>query len=174
MTRSIWTLDRFRRAGVGHLRSAEHVLEKAKSRTVGEPSSLPGSAAYLAHLALECVLKAHLLARGGCASAEVLERRHPRVHDALFKGRRGHNLKNLADQIRIESVLNLAGAKWNDDATWKRMAADDRPYTLRYGVEQLSPGDAENELKRASALLATLVRGTRTVPLDGNERRRRR
>lgn len=168
-----WTLEKFRRAGQSHLESAEYVLSKVPAGGRKSPALIPASAAYLAHVALECGMKARLLARGGYASVDALKEKAPQVYAALFKGSNGHNLAILADQLRIKEILALNGKHWISDACWTRIASSERPYSLRYGAEQIDRAKVAEELKRASELLDVLLIGIKSVPLVTKKRKAR-
>lgn len=165
MTEHQWTLDNFRRAGRGHLHGALRVLGSSPKRVGSEPVLIPASAAYLAHVALECSMKARLLSRGGYASAEALAEKLPKVHAALFRSIQGHDLSVLGTSLRIKNFVETCGKTWSDDDCWKRMTSSARPYSLRYGTEPLERGTAEEEVRRASTLLDILLDGIKIVPL---------
>lgn len=167
-----WTLDRLRRSGRSHLASAQHVLRNASGG--GGTAVKPGSAAYLAHVALECVLKAHVLYRGGCASAEDLRRKNPKVHADLFQGKHGHDLQFIADSLRLPELMKREGKRWSHDDCWNRITSSERPYSLRYGVEDVGDTDTQKELQRTSEIVAAVLAETGTVPLMAVPRHRRR
>lgn len=160
------TLDSFRRAGQSHLYIANRVLE---NRSVGgsnqEPVLKAGSAAYLAHVSVECAIKARLLSRGGFACAEDLEKKQPQIYSTLFRSKSGHDLQKLADHLGIKRFLESNGKTWLDDDCWKRMVSPARPYSLRYGIERITLGAAEEEIKRATELVAVLTDAIWIVPL---------
>ncbi len=159
MTEHRTTLDNFRRAGRGHLHSACRVLERTAAGTSPQPALTPCSAAYLAHVSLECAIKARLLSRGGYVSVEALAEKAPQVHAELFRGARGHDLNVLGSHLRIKGFVETCGKPWSDDACWKRMTASGRPYSLRYGTEPLATLAAEEEVQRASVLGELLLDG---------------
>jgi len=165
MTGPTWTLDRYRLAGHGHLHGARCILESKPAKTVPTPALTPASASYLAHVALECALKARILFRGGYPSAEALQAKLPKVHAHLFRSAAGHDLGKLATELRLEGFVQTHGKSWREDACWKRMTLDARPYSLRYGVEQADRSRAKEELDRTSELLDVLLGGIKSVPL---------
>jgi hypothetical protein len=169
MTQPATTLDRFRRAGLGHLHGARRVLTTQQGKAT-EPALVPASAAYLAHVSIECAIKARLLARGGFASAEDLENKQPQVYSKLFKGKSGHDLSALAGQLRLKNLVENNGKSWADDACWRRMASSARPYSLRYGMEPIERPAAEQEVQRATELLGVLLDGLPSVPLYRNRK----
>jgi hypothetical protein len=164
-----WTLYRFQRAGRSHLSAAKHLLEALERNDASDLN--PSSAAYLAHVGLECALKARLLWRGGVESAEDLEEKHPQVHAALFRGRQGHNLGALAKELRLQRLLATEGKPWKDDSCWKRISHSDRPYALRYGTESMERDVAKEELDRIAEIAGALMAGLRLVPLRGKKGR---
>lgn len=165
MTDPKWTLDSFRRAGHGHLHGAKCVLRGDAARGAPPPALAPASAVYLAHVALECALKAQLLSRGGCATTDDLAKKLPKVHSTLFRSARGHDLGALACQLGLKGFVETFGKTWVDDECWKRMASSDRPYSLRYGAETISRSTAEDEVQRVSFLSETLLSGIKVVSL---------
>lgn len=171
MTHQIHTLERLRRSGRSHLASAHHVLSKATGRARSDV--VPVSAAYLVHVGLECVLKARLLYRGGCASAEDLKRKLPKVYDAYFRGSRGHKLDTLAQDLNLPRLMQTEGKPWVEDECWTRLGDTQRPYSLRYGSEDVDATSVAQELQRADEITEAVLAGTRSVPLSGAQRRRR-
>lgn len=171
MYQHTWTLERFRRSGRSHLASAQHLLDLVK-QALPATHAKPHSAAYLAHVAVECALKALLLSRNGCASKEELELKHPKAHAALFHGKSGHDLKRLAEHLRLGRFMGLSEKAWSEDDCWKRIVNDDRPYSLRYGAEEVSAEAVEEELERVKAVVGTVLGAIRTVRLAGRHVRR--
>jgi hypothetical protein len=168
------TLETFRRSCRSHFESAQHVLGRASAAGSHESHVRPCTAAYLAHVALECVLKAHLLYRGGCASVGHLQSKNPSTYSALFQGRRGHNLQVLADKLGLPRLLRIEGKAWVDDECWKRISSDARPYSLRYGEEDVSCKEVEQELKRAHEIITAVLSQTERIPLTAARSRTRR
>lgn len=177
----VWTLEKFRRSGRSHLACGQRILSDLQGAGEGlkgkkkkgkkepaqaHPGVLPGSAAYLAHVAIECVVKARVLYRSGCASLEDLKRKDPSAHETLFRGRRGHALRFLAESVRLEEILKQEGKDTSiiKDSCWTRMAHDERPYSLRYGAEAPAVDDVEQELQRAAEIVEAVLRGTGPVP----------
>lgn len=159
--RKEWTLDRFRRASRSHLKSAEHIIDRTSLKGSSDPALIPASAAYLAQVALECGLKARILYRGGCSSTDELERKMPEVHKNLFKGAQGHKIGYLAKHLRCDDLVELEGKPWKEDACWTRITSNDRPYSLRYGAENVEVANVKEELARTSDLLDILLSGIR-------------
>ncbi|MBK7539707.1 MAG: hypothetical protein IPI49_31025 [Myxococcales bacterium] len=157
-------LHDFRLASHGHLAGAKAILEDNGTSTRGSlPAKSSSSAAYLAGVALECSIKAKLLARGAYESTEALKRKLPLVHKALFKSKDGHDLGKLARELRLMDVIRANGKNWEEDNVWKRMSSPERPYSLRYGSEHLTAKDAESEVARARELSETLLSGLSTA-----------
>jgi hypothetical protein len=126
------------------------------------PVKIPSTAAYLASISLECSIKARLLYRGGFENVDDLQLKQPAIFKALFSSKHGHDLQKLADNIRLPSLVGLEGKIWNDDDVWKRMASSGRPYSLRYGSEELTSDDAKAEVHRARELSGMLLSGLRS------------
>jgi hypothetical protein len=158
-----WTLDSFRLAGHAHLHSAERVLNFRPAKGAQPPALTPGSAAYLAHVALECAIKARILCRGNCYDTEDLKKKQPKVFQALFASKQGHDLEMLAAKIRLEEVLKTEGQAWRDDLCWRRMSSPDRPYTLRYGAERIREAEAREDVTRTRDLLGVLCNGIKKM-----------
>ena len=163
MTQHTWTLEKFRRSGRSHLEGARYVLNHVQDVRPGQPMLMPLSAAYLAHVALECIMKARLLYRNGCASTEDLQRKYPKVYAALFQGKRGHDLDFLSESLRLPELMKLEGKTWVDDDCWKRIASTERPYSLRYGAEDVEASKVEQELQRAAEISTALLSSTKTI-----------
>lgn len=119
----------------------------------------PGSAAYLAHVALECAIKALILYRAGCANIGDLKRKSPKIYDQLFRTKHGHDLVRLAQEVRLSKFVGTYGKAWADDTCWKRMTGNDRPYGLRYGSERIGTDAAKEDVSRARDLSGVLLAG---------------
>ncbi|MCG8556719.1 MAG: hypothetical protein MJD61_15745 [Proteobacteria bacterium] len=153
-----WTLHTFRSAAAGHLHGAECVLSVLPQNPT-HPARAPASAAYLAHVALECAIKARLLYRAGCADGEDLKKKQPKVYDALFRRRQGHELARLAEEVRLSKLMKVEGKQWVDDDCWKRLTTSERPYSLRYGAENIGASAAGAEVARSKELADVLLSG---------------
>lgn len=156
MTKADTTLADFRRAGRAHLNSARKLIDSARTEA---DRNAGGTAAYLAHVALECGIKAHLLHRAGCDGVLALKRMSPPVHDALFSGKKGHDLGQLAEQLRLKQLLATEGKTFQVDDCWNRLRASERPYCLRYGAERLEVEEAGAEVQRAMELFDVVTAG---------------
>jgi hypothetical protein len=130
------------------------------------------SAAYLGHVALECAFKARLLWRYNVASAEDLKRKQPGVHEALFRGRTGHDLGALAKELRLPKLLATEGKPWNDDSCWKRISHSERAYALRYGAGSMDRDVVQEEIARVDQISGALMVGIRRVQLHEKKSRR--
>lgn len=150
------TLHDFRLAAIAHLAAAQRLL--AQQEGVREAKT-PATAAYLATVSLECVLKARLLFRGGFESVEMLRDKAKSLHDALFTGAKGHSVGTLALQLRLEQLLKSEGKALPNSVTWKRLSRSERPYSLRYGAEHLSIEDAAEEIAAVASLHGPLLAG---------------
>lgn len=159
MTFSVFTLDRFRLAGRGHLHGARCILRKDGPSPTPVPALAPASASYLAHVALECALKARILEQGGCTSVEELQKKHPKVHGPLFTTKQGHDLERLAKELGVDRVLATMGKQWWDDDCWKRLSSSKRPYSLRYGTEEVDDASVTEEVERCTEILEVLLAG---------------
>ncbi|MDX9723018.1 MAG: hypothetical protein RBU37_19870 [Myxococcota bacterium] len=154
-----WTLKSFRSSSAGHLEAAERILEPQSKKGRQAPGLTPGSAAYLAHVALECAMKARLLWRAGCADTEKLQTQLPKVHRTHFAGKQGHNLRKHAAELGLAKLVKEEGHEWSDDDCWHRMCGGERPYSLRYAGEEVNAEQAREELDRATKLREILVSG---------------
>lgn len=148
------TFDDFRIAAISHLLAAQKLLDQASAPSRTKVAS---SAAYLAMVSLECVLKARILYRGGYENDEELKRKHPNVHAALFKSAKGHSIDKLAEQLRADRIPELERPTMLKGDVWKRVSSADRPYSLRYGSEQLSWEDTDAEIAHAALLHKSLL-----------------
>jgi len=150
------SLHDFRLAAISHLAAARKVLDAA---TETDPAKTPTTAAYLATVSLECLLKARILLRGGCESVEKLREKQAAVYAALFTGARGHAVEALAQHLRLDQLLRSEGKAAPQSDIWKRLSHVERPYSLRYGSEHLSKDDAAAELAEVTSLHAPLLAG---------------
>jgi HEPN domain-containing protein len=157
MNNQDWTLRRFKQAGQAHLHSASRILKSADGNNTG-PALTSVSATYLAHVALECLLKANLLRRGGFENVAKLRKSLPRVYENLFRGVAGHSIKQLADELRLHHVLVGQDDSLTNDACWARVCSSERPYSLRYGAEELTVKEATEDVNRAEQIARTLLR----------------
>lgn len=156
---STFTRERFRLAGHGHHHAARCVLEAAKTAPGPVPALTLASASYLVQVALECGFKARILAMAGCESVEDLRRRHPKVYDPLFVTKQGHDLDKLAKQLGVERLMATMGKGWREDDCWQRITSSERPFSLRYGTEDVDEAAATDEVDRCADLLAVLLSG---------------
>lgn len=75
------TLHDFRLAAISHLAASNALLD---AHDKPRPAKTACSAAYLATVSLECLLKARILFRDGCESVERLRVRAKPVYEKLF------------------------------------------------------------------------------------------
>lgn len=160
-----WTFDEFRRTGKSHLASAIRLPRSEPASGIHSQSS-----AYLAQLALECTLKAQLLYRAGCASATDLARQLPSLHKEYFKGTKGHDIALLAKHLHLEKTMKLQGKAWADDSTWERLTSAARPYSLRYGSEEPTPAEVEDDISRVQSIVHAVSSAMPRKPLAGDQR----
>jgi len=158
-TDSAFTLERFRLAGHGHLHGARCILEAAKTASGPVPALALASACYLVQVALECGIKARILERGGCTSVEELKRKQPKVYDPLFVTKQGHDLDKLAKQLGVDRLMATMGRGWREDDCWQRLTSSERPFSLRYGTENIDDAVATEEVERCAELLSVLLSG---------------
>lgn len=137
------------------------------------PALAPTSASYLAHVALECGIKARLLYRGGVFSIDDLQSKQPRVYETLFRSRTGHDLAQLASEVNLAGVMAAEGKPLNQDACWRRMTAPTRPYSLRYGAENVEETHVKEEVNRSNDILDVVLSGIGRLRPSGRRRRRR-
>lgn len=163
MTASAFTLDRFRLAGRGHLHGARCILQGDSPVSGPVPAMAPASASYLAHVGLECALKARILEKGGCASVDELTKKHPKVYDPLFTTKQGHDLDKLARDLGVEGLFRTLGKGWREDECWKRLSSSKRPYSLRYGAEDLDDAAVAEDVARCAELVEVLLSGLRRM-----------
>lgn len=163
-----WTIERFRSSSRSHLASAAQVLISiVKTR----PHDMqPGTVAYLSHLALECMLKAMILYRSKCAGVRDLERKNKDVHDALFRGRHGHNIESLAAEINLPQIARIEGIPWKEDECWGGIVSEERPYSVRYHTGSVSERDATAEHERATELIGVLMSRMPSISLRSGKR----
>lgn len=159
MSSSVYTLDRFRLAGHGHLHGARCILAEDTATSGPVPALARASASYLGHVALECALKVRILEKGGYADVEELKEKHPKVYGRLFTTKHGHDLDRLAKELGVEGLLATMGKGWRDDECWKRLSSSERPYSLRYGIEDVDDASVTEELERCTELLDALLSG---------------
>ncbi|MBI4859847.1 MAG: hypothetical protein HY815_06230 [Candidatus Riflebacteria bacterium] len=160
----IYTIARFQRASRSHLGVAEQALTRTPGRSLRRrPADGPFTAAYLVHVALECALKARILFRSGCQDTDHLKRKDVGAYNALFRSREGHKLLALADHLRLSNLMTGDGGEWVEDACWKSMIFEERPYSLRYGAQTVKRDKAMEELRRAKKIVEVVLAGVQFV-----------
>jgi hypothetical protein len=119
------------------------------------------------------LLKARILFRGGFESVAKLRESHESVYSALFTSAKGHAVESLAQYLRLEQLLKAEGKSPPEAIVWKRLSRSGRPYTLRYGSEQLSAEEAAAEVAEVDSLHAPLLAGLRLRSKTLNSKRTR-
>ena len=114
-------------------------------------------AIYLSHVALECALKLRILLKNSAQHVERLSHLLPKKEfDALFNGRTGHDLHYLGNTACLRRYLIAHGSEHLlDSQEWKAMAGD-RPFSVRYGTENIPARTARSQVQ-FSAQLAALI-----------------
>lgn len=117
----------------------------------------PAVAAYLAHVGLECLLKAWLLLKNNADDTHQLRVRLPEHEaDQLFSAR-GHDLAMLAEKVALRRHLVAQNeVDLIERAAWTRLAHPPRPYNIRYGALSLAMTEATEEVDVAQAILDSL------------------
>ncbi|HSN98212.1 MAG TPA: hypothetical protein VLS89_07935 [Candidatus Nanopelagicales bacterium] len=167
-----YTLKNFRNAAEERLKAATTLLD-AKNRDIASraPALRRASTrlraqlgAYLVQVGLECWLKARILALSLSKEKSpsvvlYVERfgtlgQDGRKRSPIFDSAEGHRLTLLAQKASLERLLKDAGKPPSlmTDRCWARMTHGERPYSLRYGAEEVSIEDAQEELERGRML----------------------
>ncbi len=108
------------------------------------PAGLPATIAYLSNVAAECALKSLILKGATVTKTEEFQLAQPKIHKALFQGKAGHDLGELARAAQLMRRLDR-DAPEPANPVWKRMCLDARPYSLRYGIEDVTAKGADEE-----------------------------
>jgi hypothetical protein len=138
-----------------------HLLRHARNTYHGavalQNATKPIPAAYLAQIALECAFKARILGLYHCSRLSTFKDKHPDLWDKIFKGKNGHDLGGLSQEavwprlcITLGKESPLTGNVWNRI----KSKEPERPYSLRYGMENLSLPEAQEELDLCDIVLA--------------------
>lgn len=90
---------------------------------------------------------------------EELKRKQPKVYDPLFVTKQGHDLDKLAKQLGVERLMATEGRGWREDGCWERLTSAERPFSLRYGTEDVDAAAATEEVDRGAELLSVLLSG---------------
>ncbi len=120
-------------------------------------ASRPGVSAYLAHVGLECLLKAWLLFKNNARDTYQFRSRLPAAEvDEIFSGK-GHDLRVLAEKASLRRHLT-AGDEQDlmDRPGWSRLTSTGRPYDVRYGVANVAVAHAREEVEVAMAILQSI------------------
>lgn len=144
------TRKQLAKAARQRIEAAEQFVPRPNESLIARPAV----AAYLAHVGMECLLKAWLLLKNRADDTHQLRTRLPEHEaDELFSAR-GHNLAVLAEKVSLRRHLvaeNEPGLM--DRAAWIRLAHPPRPYNLRYGVLNLGLEHAKEEVELALTIL---------------------
>lgn len=119
--------------------------------------SRPAVAAYLAHVGLECLLKAWLLLKNKAADTYALQKRIPESEVEILFSAKGHNLGMLAKKVSLDRHLIAQDEEHVlESKGWKRLVGGQRPYDVRYGTVTVSSTHAREEVETAMTLLLSL------------------
>jgi HEPN domain-containing protein len=144
------TRKQLAKAARQRIEAAGHFVPRSNESLIPRPAV----AAYLAHVGMECLLKAWLLLKNNADDTHQLRARLPEQEaDELFSAK-GHNLAALAEKASLKRHLvaeNEPGLM--DLAAWTRLANPPRPYNLRYGVLNLALDQAQEEVELALTVL---------------------
>ena len=111
----------------------------------------PFSHAYLRVLAFECAAKALLLKTMKATDVADLKRKNEKAWKSMFTDSGGHDMRKLEKAVDLRNKMTLAQKTFPTDPDWHRLAgnggapATDRPYSLRYGADAVSPSEAAAE-----------------------------
>lgn len=144
------TRKQLAKAARQRIEAAEHFVPRSNESVV----SRPAVAAYLAHVGMECLLKAWLLLKSNADDTRQFRARLPPQEADEFFSAKGHNLAALAKKASLKRHLvaeNEPGLM--DLAAWARLANPPRPYNLRYGVLTLASDHAKEEVELALTVL---------------------
>jgi hypothetical protein len=153
------SIETLRKAALAHTDAACSLSARAGGGSV--------SAAYLAGVAVECMLKAYFLSRDRYLTLHDLKEKQPRIYARLFESKYGHDLNELSDLSRLSSMLPDAiggpnhkkkrDGKPEPDACWQRMSRPAvRPYSVRYAEETLRQQEVTQEVERAKMIVDRL------------------
>jgi hypothetical protein len=106
-------------------------------------------AVYLCHVALECALKHRILTKNNAKHIEDLSHRlNPEDFDKLFNGSTGHDLHHLAETAALRRYLVARGHhSLLERGEWRKMGQRPRPFSVRYGVEAVTAGNAKSQVQ---------------------------
>lgn len=135
---------------------AEEIVVSARQQLQASRNHLAG---YLGHVALECYLKAWILAGFGGNQAK-LKSAHPDLYKKYFETSDGHDLNTLVGDMAIQRKFDASKARNPcQGAVWARMNHGKRPYSLRYREESdVALTKVEEELELTTAVMNRLGR----------------
>ena len=116
------------------------------------------AACYLAHVALECALKARLLAMAGVWDVDAFIRRRGMAAENIFRGANGHNLEFLAYHARLRVLLEARQKRGAlRTPAWQALSHERRPYSLRYGHEKPERSEAISQIAFAGDMVGIVL-----------------
>jgi hypothetical protein len=123
-------------------------------------SAHPVPAVYLCHVALECALKLRILVKNNATHVEDLKRfLQKEDFESLFYGKSGHDLHHLERTAGLRRYLVASGREsLLEDGGWAKMGGA-RPYSLRYGVENVQADEAAEQVRFAVKLTDIVLQG---------------
>jgi len=146
--------------GKKHLEKAARERTRTARELLGPTGNkAPLTACYLMHTGMQCALKFRLLIQYGVTTTQKLRSRlPPEVFERLFQSRHGHDLMTLSDYAKLRRLLDARQMRsLIQGRVWKRMAEPSRPYSLRYGVESVPVGNAQDEVALGELLIKLLL-----------------
>ena len=108
-----------------------------------DDKKLPTEAAYLCMVALECAIKRRILSKNNFKCSEDIPNDHN--FSKLFNTSLGHNIEVLANKTKINLRI--------DGKIRQRVFNSLRPYSLRYGSEQVSLKHGKEEYLYAEQIV---------------------
>ena len=140
------------------LRHSAQTKKDAANALIGAEQPHPTPAVYLSHVALECALKRRILIKNRATSTDDLKRCLPeKALEALFRGHTGHDLHRLGDTASLRRYLVASGDEsLLQRREWRDMGGQ-RPYSLRYGIERVSPSRAADQVRFAVNLVEVVL-----------------
>jgi hypothetical protein len=143
-------------------KAARQRIEAAYHLCPSNGASRPSVSAYLAHVGLECLLKAWLLYKNNASDTRQFRNRIPEAEaDQLFSGK-GHDLKMLAEKALLKRHLTASDEEeLLRHPAWARLAATSRPYDVRYGIATVPVSQAREEVQIAMSILKSMEKALR-------------
>jgi hypothetical protein len=129
--------EEFRISARRKIKGAEILLGK---------KNLCAEVSYLCMIAMECALKRKLLSKYSFRRSEEINEDHQIAN--YFKSSLGHKIQILSKKVDIRKKI--------DKHIEKRIFSENRPYSLRYGSENVNDNDCQKEFKYAKSLVDEL------------------